>query len=79
MYKFKRPVSTMTGKVFAVGAVVPENVFNAIEEMIKAGDIEKCEPPVKTKDEPVVEQGEFTEDVPEPVIVERPYRKAGKR
>ena len=39
MYKFLRNVSTMTGKNYAAGMIVPDGVFGNLAEMVKAGDI----------------------------------------
>jgi hypothetical protein len=74
MYKFVHNVSTMTGKQFRAGTLVPEGVFGALSEMVKAGDIveifkgedpKEPEAPVKTL-------------VPEKVV-RTPEEKAGAR
>ena len=40
MYKFKKDVSTMRGKSYRAGSIVPDGAFLNIDEMIKAGDVE---------------------------------------
>lgn len=65
MYKFLRSVTTMTGKRFAAGAVVPDGVFGCLPEMVRAGDIaEVVEPPpaVIEAEEIEPEPAEDTED-----------------
>lgn len=43
MLKFKRTMRSMSGKVYHEGAIVPDGFSTpaGLEEMIKAGDIEK--------------------------------------
>lgn len=59
MYKFMRDVSTMTGKVFHAGAIVPDGEFHALGEMEAAGDIGLVDAVLEVENE----EGEF-----EPVI-----------
>ncbi len=60
MYKFLRNVSTMTGKSYRAGGVVPEGAFHALDEMVKAGDIaevvaeSKNETPPENNEQPEV-------------------------
>lgn len=55
MYKFLRNVSTMTGKTFRAGAIVPDGEFHALEEMESAGDIELVDATLEIENE----EGEF--------------------
>jgi hypothetical protein len=51
MYKFLRNVSTMTGKNFAAGSIVPDGVFGNLAEMVKAKDIAEVEVILEAKNE----------------------------
>jgi hypothetical protein len=70
MYRFKKDVSGMTGKNYRAGSIVPDGVFHALDEMVKAGDIEEM---FEDKSGPVIEYDEMpeTENGPEPEVVHR--------
>jgi hypothetical protein len=53
MFKFMRDVTTMTGKHFMAGTIVPDGFSTpaGLAEMVKAGDIEEVGEPILV-DEP---------------------------
>jgi hypothetical protein len=76
MYKFIRNVSTMTGKNFATGMVVPDGIFGNLAEMVKAKDIEEI---VEHVDPENVEPVEYDESDPDEMRKAENARKARER